>query len=206
MQAQGTTLLAYLSMLEVPDETSAVLRIDGVPQQNRAWGNWILDPRHPETERRVLAAAAALRHDGWDGIFLDTLGILESPALLTDLELVPAAARLVAAIAAGWPGGVLVQNWGLGLLLPLTAPYLQGVCWEDFPHAQLAAGDPQFTRLARRLQAWAAKGLHVLALNEDGTGGHVAEAWGFPWYGAPGAYTRLPHPQRRTAPCEPATP
>jgi hypothetical protein len=207
LQARGTALLAYLSVLEVPHMEPAVLRADGEPVRNPVWGNWVLDPRHPETERRVLATVDLLRNDGWDGLFLDTLDDAEIP------ELAPAAARLVAALAAAWPEGALVQNRGLGLLLPLTASFIQGVCWEDFPHARLAAGDPGFTRMARGLQTWSARGLHVLALNEEAAGGDVAEALGFPWYGAPGAYTALPPSppapssvRRRGACCEPTAP
>lgn len=209
-QAHGTRLLAYLSVLEVPATGAPpenVLRIGGRPWRNARWATWVCDPRHPATQRDVLERAAALRSDGWDGLFLDTLTDAESPDLPPGLQAqtVPAAARLVRALATAWPSGLRVQNWGFGPLLPLVAPWIHGLCWEDFPYVALAAGTASpYLDLARRLQRWAAKSrLALLGLNaapaDPLLAASVARTWGFAWYGAPGQYTVPPsRPGSRT--------
>ena len=218
LQARGASLLAYLTVLEIPaggPPPPHVLRHQGRPLQNPAWGNWILDPRHPETLRRLLARVAALRTAGWDGLFLDTVADVESPELPLDLQaqLIPSAARLVAEVAASWPSAALVQNWGFGPLLPLTAPYLDGVCWESFPHDELARGGP-VKALSQRLNAWStARNFRVFALNETtadpAQAVSVAGQWGFLWYAASGSYTApppQPSPPSAASPLSPPSP
>lgn len=197
-------LLAYLSLLEIPAGSGPppphVLRHQDQPVQNPDWQTWILDPRHPRTLQRLLDLATELRAGGWDGLFLDTAAGAETPSLPAGLRgvLVPSTARMVAELASFWPEAILVQNWGFGPLLPLTAPFLDGVCWEDFPWARLAR-DPAARVQAQRLRTWAEAGnLRVLALNQDRSvcaqAAAVAKDWGFLWYGAPGSYTSPPAP------------
>lgn len=192
---RGAIMVAYLSVLEVPrvpdtPPPANVLWVDGVAADQPAWGTWILDPRHPDTRARLLHAAGALAAVGFDGFFLDTIGDVENrllPARLRSL-IVPAAAGLVADLRSRFPEQVLVQNWALGATLDLTAPYLDGVCWEDFP---LGYPLPWQESVAVRLRAVAGRGLTVLTLSSQAPAKlpMLAAQLGFPWYGAPGAYT-----------------
>jgi hypothetical protein len=193
LQAGGTRVAAYLSMLEVPRATlvaapADVLVIDGEPAYQVRWGNWILDPRRPGTAARIQALAANLA-DYYDGLFLDTMGDVESALLPRALcgRLLPATARLVADLRQRFPATALVQNWGLGALLNLTSPYLDGVCWEDFP---TGPAQPWQSQLAMRMTEVARRGVQVLALsqNEEPESRQWAQELGFPWYGAPGSY------------------
>lgn len=197
IQRRGTLMVGYLSVLEVPKRAGEpppahVLRVDGTPVEQTRWNNWILDPREEGTRRHLLERARAAAACNFDGFFLDTLGDTESAhiPLLLRSRLLPAAAQLVELLRGRFPDLLLIQNWGLGALLDLTAPYLDAVCWEEFPD-----GPPQEWEqsLADRLTGFSRQGLTVLALGARAA--NRAPQWagqlGFPWYGSPGTYITL---------------
>ena len=196
LKSRGTVAMAYLPVLEQQKRAgspapSNVLVVDGKPMEQPLWHTWVLDPRHELTEERVLHMAEALVAQGFDGFFLDTVGDVENvrllPARLRFL-LVPAAARIVAALRHRYPDRPIIQNWGLGALLDLTQQHIDGVCWEDFPTGYPDAWQEQ---LALRLSALADQGLKVFALNQQPseTPPPLATRLGFCWYGAPSSYT-----------------
>jgi hypothetical protein len=205
LKNRGCLLVAYLSALEVPangDPPAHLLRVNGQSVENRAYKNWILDPRATATRQRFLDKAATLLADGYDGLFIDTLADVEEgyvPADIRDL-LVPAAARLVAEVAHGHPDALLLQNRGLNYLFPRTACHLDGVLWEDFPfaHSLLPVVEREsWERVAVLRQA---DRVRVLALNaglvpeRQARARSIAAACGYPWYHAD-AYTLLPQSQ-----------
>lgn len=194
LRAGGTRVLAYISVLEVPRSAdqpapAGVLRNGAEPVVQAAWQNWVLDPRRPETADRLYRLAAVHAEAGYDGFFLDTVADVEGdpvPPAMRPL-LTPAAARLIAGLRERHPARLLVQNWGFGPMLALTLPYVDGICWEDFP---TGAPQPWQTGLAQRLATVQRHGVRVLALSHRPA--DAAAAWaaqlGFPWYGAPGSY------------------
>lgn len=196
LRAGGARVLAYLSVLEVPKgrrepPPANVLRVDGRAADQPTWSTWILDPRRAETAARVYDQALTLMGQGFDGLFLDTLGDVEDQRLPPGLRsrLIPAVAHLVAGVRARIGGGLLVSNWGLGLLLDLTLPYVDAVCWEDFPMGPPAQWQVE---LAKRLAEVAAQGVGVLSLSlADSPRPAWADELGLPWYGAPGSYTEF---------------
>ena len=95
-----------------------------------------MDPRSEHWARVVLEMAERrLLAKGCDGIFLDTIANVEDPTLPKAMvaQLVPAAAFLIRRIRERFPHALLVQNSGINLLHRFTAPYLDGICWENFP-------------------------------------------------------------------------
>lgn len=206
LRQHGTIALAYLGVLETPMHSEELmpegtLTVDGKPWTNVAFGNWVLDPRSPATRRRVLRLGEEALALGCQGLFLDTLGDVEDPHLPPALraQLLPAAASLVAELRRCLPA-LLVQNWGLQHLLPLTAPLLDGVCWEAFPYRSIKA-DPLAHGAIRKLRQLQADGLRVLALNEGVPEEHEDYGWArtvatrchFLWYGT-SRYIDLPLP------------
>lgn len=206
LRQHGTIPLAYVGVLETPMHQDAAmpegaLTVAGKPWTNAAFGNWVLDPRSPVTRRRVLRLGEQALALGCQGLFLDTLGDVEDPHLPPALraELLPAAASLVAELRRCLPA-LLVQNWGLQHLLPLTTPMLDGVCWEAFPYRSIKA-DPLDHGAIRKLQQFQAGGLRVLALNESLPHDHEDYGWArtvatrcqFLWYGT-SRYIDLPQP------------
>ena len=205
MRSKGTRVLGYMSVLEIPRNPhrpvpASALRVGGAPLAQAEFNNWILDPRHPLVRERAYSLAAHIAELGYDGVFLDTIGDVEDRRIPTELRslLVPAAAHLVAGLAEDVGCGAIVQNWGLYDLLPFTAPYLDGVCWENFPYREIGPL-PVLHPGVRRLHAMQEQyGLTVIALNEGLTVGRerelaqaAAERCDFIWYGTEN-YTLLP--------------
>jgi hypothetical protein len=206
IRCRGTLALAYVSVLEVPQQSGQapppdVLLNAGIPQANAGFSNWILDPRSVAAQERVFGMAERLLALGYDGLFLDTMADLEDFPLTAALaaEVTPAAAWLVSELAVRYRC-LLVQNRGFHRLLALTAPHLDGVCWEAFPYSRvgLVPGIHSGVRVLQDLQP---SGLRVLALNESirgriahGVAGLVAKRCGFLWYGTD-RYTDLPPPK-----------
>lgn len=195
IKQSGTLALAYVSTLEVPRVKAAwppsnALTVSGVPQVNEPFGNWILDPRLDQTRIRLLSLVEQAYTQGYDGVFMDCLGDVEDERFeALRGEILPAAAWLVAEVARRYPSCILVQNWGLHHLLPLTAEMLDGVCWEDFPYRQVAR-EPQRSGVRNLQKLQQSLGLRVLALNH-GLGDEAsyleardaADRCGFLWYG-----------------------
>lgn len=199
LKERGVRLLAYVSALEVSQQAEGlapdnVLCVGTAPFCNEEFGNWVLDPRRSATSRRLNALAEAALDAGYDGLFLDTLGIVEDRRLSAPVrgELVPAAAWLVAELASQFPSVPLVQNWGFEQLLPLTAPWLAGVCWEDFPWRDIGLLPTSHAGVRKMVRLQEARPLRVFALNqglrdpaERMEAQAAAERCGFAWYGAP---------------------
>lgn len=205
LKAKGTLALAYISILEVNRRESGapphnVLRLKGQPMAKEEFDNWVLDPRSPLTSQRLLGLAEELWHRGYDGLFLDTIGDVEDRRFAPGeaSELVVAASRLVRELHFTLPEAILVQNWGLHRLLPLTATWVDGVCWEEFPYKQVGPV-PAVHSGIRTLQAYQDETrLRVLALNQamanDGereAAASAAERCNFLWYGTTD-YLHLP--------------
>lgn len=209
LKERGTIALAYVSVLEVPhtaDRPPAnVLLVGGQPLVQTTWGNWVLDPRSPETRQRLLQQVDAVMQLKYDGVFLDCISNAEDRTLPPDLvtELVPAAARLVGDIAQRHRDCVIVQNWGLHRLLPLTASVIDGLCWEDFPFDQIGAVPTVHSGIRYLRSVNQQTGLRMLALNHgivDDAARRLAmdaaERCGFLWYGCY-EYIQLPSYRQR---------
>lgn len=197
IKERGTIALGYVSVLEVPRLAGVaappnVLRWQGQLQVQQEFNNWVLDPRAPLTRNRFLRVVESVLQQGYQGIFLDCVSNVEDRNLPVEFrnELVPATAWLVAEVVRQFPSCLVVQNWGLHYLLPMTGQYLDAVCWEDFPFSEIGP-IPSVHSGIRKLNAMQEQvGLRVLALNQnidDPVMSHVARAaaerCGFLWYG-----------------------
>lgn len=144
MQKSGTLVLAYLSIMEISPtdpqvrmlKTEDFLYVDGQPVINREYRNFLLDLR----SRRWLGLlfhkiGKYIVQSGYDGLFLDTIGDVESVELnfgARDLQLM-AAVDFLRRIRSMYPSLILVQNCGLERLCYFSAQYINGLCWENPP-------------------------------------------------------------------------
>lgn len=213
MQSSGTLVLAYLSVVEVPPwdpelkllKPGDLLQLNGRPYRNEAYGNYLADLRSARWNGLLLhRAGSLLERSGYDGLFLDTIGDVESLALDGGQagSLLLAAASLVGRMRAMFGGYVLVQNNGLERLCLLTGDYVNGICWEN---PSLGAPGPWARAVVSRLEALRNKGVKVMILLEEqpdtgkdgtwepGAGVRPAENLcrekGFLLYRAPAGYT-----------------
>ncbi len=142
---RGVERIAYLSALEATRETlravgvgeRELVRVGSGPWHRAAFDTYVVDPRSARWRAHVVQEARRLVAQGWDGVFLDSLGDVEDEAVSAQTAwLVPAAADLVRQVREAARDKLLVQNNGIFLLLPLVAKLLDGICWEG-------AFDPQ---------------------------------------------------------------
>lgn len=215
MRESGTLVLAYISVVEVsPGEPEYkllkpgdLLSRGGEPIQNPVYGNYLADLRSTRWIGLLLRKAGSLlTGSGYDGLFLDTIGDVESGDLGTGLRdsLLLAAADLVRRIRTIHSGRVLVQNNGLERLCLLTAGLIDGICWENLRFGEPLG--PWNEAVAGRLEKLKeSRGIKILLLLEEGGGaGHAASAEqennfrlardfaykkGFLLYRAPAGYT-----------------
>jgi len=204
-----TLVLAYISVVEVyPDscEFMALKKEDflqaggGKPLVNTVYGNWMADLRSERWRGLLRRKAGSLLSSGYDGLFLDTIGNAEHPALLpADRDgLIMAAVSLVKELREEHADRVLVQNNGLERLCLYTARLVDGICWENPPFAKPESKGwiEAVTHRLKTLQETA--GLKVLLLMEgEHSAGALYQAQkaaadnGFLYYRAPENYLDL---------------
>ncbi|MFA4885254.1 MAG: hypothetical protein WC601_05705 [Desulfotomaculaceae bacterium] len=150
MQDAGALVLGYLSVSEIHPsmdefkllDYSDFLCINGRPLVNREYSNYLADLRSKRWNDILLYKSGHILHNlGYDGLFLDTIGNVESGDLAVSLKdsLLIAAADIVRKIRAIFPNHIIVQNCGLENLCFLTSGYLNGICWEN-PNFENPAG------------------------------------------------------------------
>lgn len=139
LQAAHVMTMAYLSVLEVPPWRAPVSGLrdqDFITVKGKRWvkapfGNWLARPDSRLWQQYIYRQTESLYRRGWDGLFLDTLGDVEDEQLAEHRGwLVPATAELVQGIRRSFPSRPLMVNNGLWQLVPVIAPYIEGVCWE----------------------------------------------------------------------------
>ena len=148
-RSSGTLVIAYLSVMEMPPgseeigllSTSDFLRLDDKnnPYINQQYGNYWLDLRSARWTDLILHKVALLLEGAdYDGLFLDTIGYVESLQIptITRTELLRAAVEIVRKIRRRFPRCILIQNCGLEELYRFTAEYIDGICWENPPFNQ----------------------------------------------------------------------
>lgn len=213
MREANTLVLAYVSIMELGDfhplfsrlEPDDFLVVHGKNVYKEAYRTYVLNLTSKRWRGLLLHhIGRLLLKAGYDGIFMDTIGDVESPelpAVERDGQM-QAAAELVKDIRRAFPEHVLVQNNGLEALCTLTAPYLDGLCWENPPFARKESMDWCHAVLERTLHLQTEFGLRVLLLHEENllqtnpAAGVVAQTTAnkhhFLYYRAPTQYLSLP--------------
>jgi len=144
LQAVGTLAMAYVSATELPRhdpnhrllKEEDFLRLDGRRASNETFGTDIASLR----SKRWLGllhhqVGSLLLRDGYDGIFLDTIGNVEWdrwPPSEAEEE-IRAAAAFVGELRRLFPDRILIQNNGVTRLYRETGAALDAVCWENPP-------------------------------------------------------------------------
>lgn len=206
MQHSGTLVLAYLSVIEVPewDPAFKMLKAEDFllspgrqPLINMEYGNYLADLGSKRWTGLIMHRAARLiANSGYDGLFLDTIGDVEwagDGGSIRDSLLV-AAADFVRQIRNLFPGRVLIQNQGLESLCLLTAPYLNGICWENPPLDNESIRQWVRNMIGQLSMFKERYGLKVLMLQEEKEtpnriAGEISCENGFLLYRAPRGYT-----------------
>jgi hypothetical protein len=142
MKEAGTLVIAYISITEVPEydplkkllRVSDYLMINGTPIKNLEYNTMIADLRSRNWIGLLLHRISGyIRNSGYDGIFMDTISNVEWPVLPAGVraEQQSAALEIVKKIRSLHPKHLIVQNNGLESLCYDTAPFIDGICWEN---------------------------------------------------------------------------
>lgn len=194
MQEAGTLVVAYVSVIEVPDYDpfrnmlgpSDYLTVNGETVRNPHYDTMFADLRSRNWIHLLLHRIGQhLRLGGYDGIFLDTISNVEWPALPPGLraEQQLAAVELVKRLRDLYPDRLLIQNNGLESLCSETAPYINGLCWENPDFVKPESYD-WHDGIRRRLKKLAkAHDVRILALLEEGILSESAIDEGVYWAG-----------------------
>jgi len=172
----GTIVLAYLSVVEINEcdpefsllKNSDLIFVGAKPLMNREYGNYMADPRSVRWQGILYHRIAGLVSDGgYDGLFLDTIGNVESNLFSGVLResLVLAAAGIVCRIGDLYSDLVIVQNSGLERLCLLTAGYLDSICWENPVYGDRDYTDSVAARLNKLRRRY---GIKIMVLLEEG--------------------------------------
>ncbi len=211
LQGERVTVLAYVSVLEVPDwrvdrvglEDEDFVRLKGQKWVKEPFKNQLARPDSENWRRYLTRHVDDLYRGGWDGLFLDTLGDLEDEDLRDRAPwLLPAAADLVRRLRTAFPDRPILVNNGLWRVVPFIADYIDGVCWEgdltpDILKQPWAQAMIDFLGRAAQERGWVnlmlthlsgtspSSAQQILRFSED------ADRYGFLSYVAPGDYAHV---------------
>lgn len=144
LKAANTLVLGYVSIMELGDfhkmygqlKDEDFLRIKGEKFYKPEFQTYVLDLKSKHWQGLLSHhVGRLLLHEGYDGIFMDTIGDVEAPnfpPVESDLQIVQAV-HMLRRYRSLFPDHVFVQNNGLERLCLQTAKYLDGICWENPP-------------------------------------------------------------------------
>lgn len=151
LQRRSTLVIAYISFMEIRQEDPVYLalagedwlQVEGAPVENTIYGNKLADLRSVRWTSMLMERVRKLLHeDGYDGIFIDTIGNVEWPSLPREVrkEQSQAAVKLIQSVKGFFKEYLLIQNNGVKELCTSTARWIDAVCWENplftEPHAE----------------------------------------------------------------------
>lgn len=143
MRDAGILVIGYTSVMEAGphlpyysqlEETDFLHDVNGNRVSKAEYGNDVLDLTSAHWRGMFFyEVGKLLTEQGYDGVFLDTVGNVELARLPTQSQQLTAAVDVVAQLRQWFPTKILVQNNGLELLTHRTAPYIDAILWENPP-------------------------------------------------------------------------
>lgn len=152
IRKNGSLAIAYISVMEVHKlipgyeylKEDDFLYVNGERVVNKEYGTDLVNLRSKRWVSLLTHHIGNLIfNNGYDGIFLDTIGDVEFrciPAQDQDI-LISAAVNFVKEIRELFASQIIVQNNGLEKLHTLTSKYIDGVCWENPPIDKMECSD-----------------------------------------------------------------
>ena len=176
MRQKGTLVLGYVSVMEASPSTPAWTLLQeedfltrlGERIVQAEYGTTLVDLRSRRWQGALFhRIGQLLLQAGYDGIFLDTIGDVERADIPLQSSQVQAATELVFQLRETFQEHIFVQNNGLEVLCRETAPYLDGILWEN-PPVGLPASEAWLERIVQQLQDLRERyGVRMLALFEQ---------------------------------------
>ncbi|WP_422067247.1 putative glycoside hydrolase [Sporolactobacillus shoreae] len=142
LKAHGTKVYGYLSVMELEDQNKGLVNdsdyfyYHGKKYRIPQWKTYIMDLSKPHYQDILMNKVnSQIAAKDMDGVFLDTVGDIDDyfykdPAVQNQFR--QAYKTLLGKIKSSYPGLSLIQNWGFDTVKSTSAPYINGVMWEDF--------------------------------------------------------------------------
>ena len=183
LHARGCLVAGYLSCFEVAKWNRYLPRVKPewrVKVDGKNWVPWGANEAaslaEPEWRELLVELMRTEVFDhGCDGVFMDTLADLDNPRLPEDerARQLDGLGAFAEAYDAAYPDKFFVANWTLQRTLPILAPHIDAVCWEDFDPKNFEGSASGWMKgVAKKLAAESAKhSFRVLTLwNVDAPG------------------------------------
>ena len=148
LKQHGALVLAYISFMEVAkvslsecqlEGQDLILTVESTPIVN-SFGNYLVDFRNEKWQKDLFDSVSTLcGNKKYDGLFIDTIGNLESSYLISvySHELHTAYKEWLNEIRKKYPETLIIQNNGLDSVLDYSKEMIDGVCWENPPIGHL---------------------------------------------------------------------
>lgn len=178
MHAEGTLVIAYVSVIEIFEGLSNYkflreddfLKIGNKRITNETFNTFLADLRSKRWNSILQHHIGDLiLNRNYDGIFLDTIGDIEFPIFNQQLrdQLICEAVNLIIKIRQLYDDIIIIQNNGLNKLVDNTSKYIDGVCWENAMFGSLDDSD-WFEYITHKLKKmWNNEQVKVLLLYEE---------------------------------------
>lgn len=142
LKNNNKVIFTYLSLFEVhpmdnifQDLTKDdLLFVDGEPLKNYDFGTYLVNLQSKKWMDHLLKNVQHhLEELEADGLFLDTIGDIESSSIPASIKRIQmdAIINFLHVLKILYPTHLLIQNNGLNTVCLETAPYIDGICWEN---------------------------------------------------------------------------
>jgi endo-alpha-1,4-polygalactosaminidase (GH114 family) len=151
IKKNGTVVMGYISVMELDawmkdliskaQPTDYIIR-NGSRVHFSKWDSDLMDISSLHYKNLLLNEIKnQVDEKDFDGVFLDTVGDIDDqfsndPVMLEKQR--HALVTFLKEIKHQYPNFLLIQNWGLDTLQQSTAPYVNGVMWENFHYDELS--------------------------------------------------------------------
>lgn len=150
----GSLAIGYLSCMEVAewhrykDRVPAEWRIKIKDKEWMPWGkNHAIDLNNPQWRKLLIELVKTeVVNYGCDGVFMDTLADIEHPDLPDTLQRQQLAGleAFLKELRSAYPSLILFSNWTIQSTLPVTAKYVDVICWENFQPKFFEPASPSY--------------------------------------------------------------
>ncbi len=215
LHERGCLVVGYLSCFEVAKWHRYLPRVKPewrVKVDGKNWVPWganeAVSLAEPEWRALLVELMRTEIFDhGCDGVFMDTLADLDNPRLPEDerARQLDGLGKFAEAYDKAYRGKFFIANWTLQRTLPVLAPHVDAVCWEDFDPKNFEGSASGWMKgISKKLAAESAKHpFRVLTLwNVDAPGDdlparqekmrELSVGFGYLPFCTSGGYRRLP--------------
>lgn len=213
LKENGTLVLAYVTVMELGPfhdmysllKDEDFLKIEGDRYHKKQFNTDVLDLKSKRWKGLLIHhVGRLLLQQGYDGLFLDTIGDVEDPLipLVESRVQTLQAAEIVKTMRNTFANHLIVQNNGLERLCLETGPFIDGICWENPLFAHPGSADWCALVLKNIIGLKDEFGVRALFLHEANevkerpssgiTAQTIADRHDFLYYEAPDYYLALP--------------